>query len=716
MSGDLDMGANDVTNVGFVDGVDVSVLAAAFSSHAADASIHFTEASIDHGNITGLGDDDHTQYLLVDGTRAMSGNLDMGTNNITNVGTVDGVTVSTHDHSGAGQGGTVAHASLSGVGTNTHAQIDTHIADATIHFTEGSIDHGSISGLLDDDHTQYLLLVGRPGGQVVFGGTAVANTLTLNATSDAGGGLIEANHPIRINYIEGNTTPAEMSALIWEPVHTTAGAFLGQLIRNDADISYTNAFYIYASVLDRSIHRAQISAGFAAFTLFNALPQINNDGNNVNLVQMLILNDGGVHERTSSGTSTTPQHITVSSSPQIRTLVSGAVMTWTIGAAGLLFAPKFSTVAGSTVNMGTLRGLHCQIPGAALFAPSAGVENMTAYYAVDVDNLGTFGGTAPVAALRSAIAAGTGQNFLLNTGGANSAFGGGNLLNCGFVQCLADNVGLSLGAAGGDMILTWNGTAYEWDPLIGNLLTLNFATTDTYIWQAENFGTDAAELRCAFDLFSFGQSGAVGNQTGVFVAQARTVPVPGGYAAWLLTVAGNLDINGFAMSDVSAWVINPLSITLSGGSITDVATLRMSMTTSGLGGARTAALYQTGRRTLRGVDEPEPLSPAALTGNVNDYAPATGNSMRQVWRLTTDDLAVRNITGLAVQQRNDTQWITNVGTVDVIILQHQNAGSAAGNRIISPTGADYTLAPNASALLWHDDVTNRWRILWGTGV
>lgn len=50
----------------------------------------------DHGNLTGLSDDDHTQYLLVSGTRAMSGDLDMGTQAITNVGLVDGVDISAH--------------------------------------------------------------------------------------------------------------------------------------------------------------------------------------------------------------------------------------------------------------------------------------------------------------------------------------------------------------------------------------------------------------------------------------------------------------------------------------------------------------------------------------------------------------------------------------------------------------------------------------------
>lgn len=50
----------------------------------------------DHGALTGLTDDDHNIYLLVSGSRAMSGALNMGANNITNVALVDGVDVSNH--------------------------------------------------------------------------------------------------------------------------------------------------------------------------------------------------------------------------------------------------------------------------------------------------------------------------------------------------------------------------------------------------------------------------------------------------------------------------------------------------------------------------------------------------------------------------------------------------------------------------------------------
>lgn len=53
-------------------------------------------ASADHGNLLGLNDDDHPQYLLVNGSRAMANDLDMGGNDITNINTIDGVDPSSH--------------------------------------------------------------------------------------------------------------------------------------------------------------------------------------------------------------------------------------------------------------------------------------------------------------------------------------------------------------------------------------------------------------------------------------------------------------------------------------------------------------------------------------------------------------------------------------------------------------------------------------------
>lgn len=54
----------------------------------------------------------------------------------------------------------------------------------------GVTDHGALTGLSDDDHSQYALLAGRAGGQSLTGGTASAENLTLNSTSHATKGAI----------------------------------------------------------------------------------------------------------------------------------------------------------------------------------------------------------------------------------------------------------------------------------------------------------------------------------------------------------------------------------------------------------------------------------------------------------------------------------------------------------------------------------------------
>ena len=83
------------------------------------------------------------------------------------------------------------HTQISNIGANTHVQIDTHLADTTIHFTEANIDHGSIAGLTDDDHTQYAHLLGRNGGQSLAGDTASGGHLTLVSTTHGTKGRIK---------------------------------------------------------------------------------------------------------------------------------------------------------------------------------------------------------------------------------------------------------------------------------------------------------------------------------------------------------------------------------------------------------------------------------------------------------------------------------------------------------------------------------------------
>jgi hypothetical protein len=49
-----------------------------------------------HSELSNLGADDHLQYLRTDGSRALTGNLNLNSNNITNVGNINGINIASH--------------------------------------------------------------------------------------------------------------------------------------------------------------------------------------------------------------------------------------------------------------------------------------------------------------------------------------------------------------------------------------------------------------------------------------------------------------------------------------------------------------------------------------------------------------------------------------------------------------------------------------------
>jgi len=576
-------------------------------------------------------------------------------------------------------------------------------------------DHGGLTGLVDDDHTQYLLLAGRAGGQTAIGGTAVSEELALRGTSNANLGLIRAQSPI----VFDDTAAANALSPYFVDVplataQTFPGVFIGGGFNASPTINFANSIFIWEGNRISPNITSGVNPSFAAFTLLQALPVLRSVTAGFNPLNSLTLNIGVTMENAGVVIPlTAATNFGISFSPQTR--VTGAFSTMSVTSqTAVSCRPTFSTIANSTANLGTIRGLHCQNPAVALFQPSAGTETLTAYYGLEMDNI-AFGGNVPKAAVRSSLNTASSAFFLWNVGTANSTFNNTHLFNVGIVQHLGDGISFnnSYGAAGGDMTTYWDGTGFVFDPLVGDILRLRQSSGET-IFEIDT-GAPTGVISFNFAQFAFGQAGALGNQVGVFVAPTRTTSINGSWSDFLLTQSGNLTIDD-TMSDVSAWVINPISLTTGTGSITGfVAGLQVGQTNNSLGGADTMALRVNGRHHQRGVAEFPNLTPTTLTANVNDYAPATGSAMRQVWRLASDDLGVRTITGIAVQQAEDTQWVTNVGTVDNLILSHQDVLSTATNRIISPTGANLTLGLDESALLWHDTVTDRWRILYHTG-
>jgi hypothetical protein len=49
--------------------------------------------------------------------------------------------------------GSIDHTAIQNIGSNSHSVIDTHIADGTLHFTEGSIDHTAIQNIGSNSHS-----------------------------------------------------------------------------------------------------------------------------------------------------------------------------------------------------------------------------------------------------------------------------------------------------------------------------------------------------------------------------------------------------------------------------------------------------------------------------------------------------------------------------------------------------------------------------------
>jgi len=156
------------------------------------------EGDLDHGNIQGLGDDDHTQYIL------------------------HSLADAANDFLVASGDNTFVKKTLAEVGAILEADIDHDNLvnyDAAKHFIEGSIDHGSIAGLDDNDHTQYILhsLAAAANDFIVASG---ANTFVKKTLAETGA-ILEADisHDNLVDYdaaehfIEGSIDHGSIAGL-----------------------------------------------------------------------------------------------------------------------------------------------------------------------------------------------------------------------------------------------------------------------------------------------------------------------------------------------------------------------------------------------------------------------------------------------------------------------------------------------------------------------
>ena len=146
-------------------------------------------------------------------------------------------------------------------------------------------------------------------------------------------------------------------------------------------------------------------------------------------------------------------------------------------------------------------------------------------------------------------------------------------------------------------------------------------------------------------------------------------------------------INGQLTSQVTLTALSPNSIEIDGG----------------------------GRLRIEGSYNLEPSSPAALAAGTTDNWDGPAFSFfsqdSRSWVRVTTNGAGSTLSGIAAGQAEpgEVLKLTNVGTGALTIL-HNNAGSAAGNRVLVPGGGSLVLAANDTAELMYDNTSNRWRV------
>jgi len=96
-------------------------------------------------------------------------------------------------------------------------------------------------------------------------------------------------------------------------------------------------------------------------------------------------------------------------------------------------------------------------------------------------------------------------------------------------------------------------------------------------------------------------------------------------------------------------------------------------------------------------------SPAAMAVTENNYAGATGSFAR----LTANALNT-TITGFAGGIDGRVLVVTNIGN-PVVIINHQDGGSLAANRIITKGGASFVIPTDGIVSFIYDATTQRWR-------
>lgn len=450
-----DLAVDDFVEVGVFQGSGVELDVLAASNHSPEFMMARIGAAgttgggtpgTDHGGLTGLGDDDHTLYILATGTRAFTGEQSMGTNKLTNVvdPTVDQDTATkkyVDDNSGS-------------LATDTLWAAQGDLVKGTGNDTAGILSVGADHTVMVSNGTDPLYSASPPLAAIAD--TGDTDRIKLSASDPN----VEIDDTLRCEGITiGVVTSGVTTRLRISPTETTSSVWNG--IDVSPAVTHSASQNLFAIKGIASVQAADTSDQTIFGLQFEIGPQVRN--------------------KTSSFTEGVAVDATALAIGVKTTTDTVFTMTDMAVFRGVLKIQSAGVQAGVTVTVTTGHGLHLEAP----ISTGTGTLAITTYYGIKVDD----------------ITIGTNVYPLFVAGGSDDqdhySVHEPNLVLFKSITAGDDFMGLSTAAKAGDGVLGWGNAATAPDEVTnptgglilwaaaGALLAIGSSGTKTTIAAAE---------------------------------------------------------------------------------------------------------------------------------------------------------------------------------------------------------------------------------------
>jgi hypothetical protein len=295
--------------------------------------------------------------------------------------------------------------------------------NATDEFTLDASIAGDVFAVRDESNVD-LVRVSTTGSEY-FGGTSASNILNIQGANAANRGTTNIHGTVLLDF--DWTTDIGFYAIRWANTIPATGLAVAGLFQVANILTVDSPTFISSTVDDLSNIRWTVNPGFAVQTLFFARPIYRTTTVGISPSQAFMYAAQAQYQVTGAGVTPVVTYRGFTFAPIIR--VDNAGDELHLGSTtGLNMQPLFNTRNATAVaDYGVIRGVHMQNALTILFGLGIGSEIATDWIGLDMEALTGLVVSGNRIAVRSAIINAAVNFLILNTGGAQSDFGAGNV-------------------------------------------------------------------------------------------------------------------------------------------------------------------------------------------------------------------------------------------------------------------------------------------------